>query len=129
MWKTVVALTLFGAIRVAHAQMPERTVEEPAPVVEPPPAPAQAGDTDSSAIRPPSSYTPVPAPMRDPDSEAEKKTPPLSGARIAGEVLLGGLSGVGGAVVGAYVGYGIATISGCDPEVCNSQGIIIGGAL
>jgi hypothetical protein len=132
MWKTVVALTLLGSIRVAHAQMPEPSVDEPAPVVEQPsePTPAQAGDTESPDIRPPSSYTPAPAvypPTRETYNEPEE-TPPLSGGRLIGEVAIGGLFGAGGIVAGAYIGFGLETQGGCNGEFCGLGGAIVGGA-
>lgn len=53
--------------------------------------------------------------------------PPLSGGRVLGEFLLGGVTGAVGVVGGAYIGYGLETSGGCGGEWCGIGGMIVGG--
>src|SRR5258705_6550052 len=54
-------------------------------------------------------------------------TPPLSGARVAGETFVGSLAGVGGAFLGGFIGYKIDTANGCHGEFCGLRGLPLGG--
>ena len=133
MKKLLVAVMLAGSISVAHAQMPEPTPAEPAaPLVEEPAIepPAQAGDGEAVAIRPPSSYAPMQPTRSVAGSETAREpdeTPPLSGGRLFGELALGSLFSAGGIVGGAYIGYGIETRNGCNGEWCGLGGLVLGG--
>lgn len=60
--------------------------------------------------------------------EAVDTAPPLSGNRVVGEALLGGLFAVGGAVGGAYLGASIELSNGCSGEFCGLGGAVLGGA-
>lgn len=64
-----------------------------------------------------------------PELEADEPegTPPISGGRLVGEFLLGGMAGVVGGIGGAYIGYGLETSGGCNDEWCGIGGLILGG--
>jgi hypothetical protein len=56
-------------------------------------------------------------------------TPPLSGGRLGGELLLGAAAGVGGGFLGAVIGVGL-TKDGCKGEdFCGLGGAIVGGYI
>jgi hypothetical protein len=84
---------------------------------------AVADDT----LQPPS-MTPVTVPAQAMQPiEWGDETPPISGTRLAGEALLGGLFAVGGALGGAAVGYHLETAGECGGEFCGLGGIVLGG--
>lgn len=86
--------------------------------------PAIAACLATPAIRPPS-LTPA-API---DTPASDEKPPLSGLRIGGELVVGGLTGAGGVLVGGAAGYALEMSSGCGGEFCGLGGMVIGGWL
>ena len=51
---------------------------------------------------------------------APRSDPPIEGSTVTGQVLLGGLFGLGGIFVGAYAGVGIA----CGSHSCNDEDIV-----
>jgi hypothetical protein len=122
----LVAFALVGSFGVAHAQMPEPSpAEAPPPVIETPPtAEPPADNAEAPLVRPPSSY--ASQPDRDRSDEYDE-TPPISGGRLVGEALIGGVFSVGGAIGGAYVGYSVETQDGCHQELCGLGGAIVGG--
>lgn len=101
MVKSLVAVMLLGSVSLADAED-----ELSPPGMTPPRAPA----------------TPVAYALDD-------ETPPISGTRLAGEALLGGLFAVGGGIGGAYMGFAIETAGDCNGEFCGLGGIILGGAI
>jgi hypothetical protein len=51
----------------------------------------------------------------------------ISGGRIAGEILVGGLTGVGGGFLGALVGIAVEDCSDSEGSYCGLAGAVIGG--
>jgi hypothetical protein len=99
MSKLLVTLFVVGSVSSAHAEEPAYPIMGPS-MVEPRPVVEETVDT----------------------------LPPLSGNRVLGEALLGGLFAVGGTVGGAYLGASIELSNGCDGELCGLGGAILGGA-
>jgi hypothetical protein len=134
MWK-LVAVVFVALTSVAHAQMPEPTVDEPVP------ADASAEATvDATAqppavneqlpwLAPPSSSYPQRAQPVAAQSDHSYETPPLSGGRLLGEAFVGGLFGAGGILGGGYVGYKLETSGGCGGEYCGLGGAVLGGVV
>jgi hypothetical protein len=58
------------------------------------------------------------------------RTPPLSGGRLGGEILLGGAAGIGGGFLGAVIGAGM-TKNNCQQgqDLCGLGGAIVGGYI
>jgi hypothetical protein len=63
------------------------------------------------------------------DPPQADETPPLSPARITGEVLVGGLFEVGGGFVGAYIGGHLDSRDDCLLDSCNEEGIALGALV
>jgi hypothetical protein len=82
---------------------------------------------DEPDLAPPGMTAPLTAPVAV--EPVDEGTPPLSGTRLVGEALLGGLFAVGGGIGGAYVGYGLETSGGCSGEFCGLGGVIVGGMV
>jgi len=123
MHKTLVATLLVGMLGTAHAD------DEPqAPA-------AQHADDEWPTLAPRLSYTPAapapePAPRdRSDETAAVDETPPLSGGRLVGEALVGGLFAGGGGIGGAFLGAGLELAGGCHSEFCGLGGAIIGGVV
>jgi hypothetical protein len=51
----------------------------------------------------------------------------ISGGRVLGEVLVGGLTGIAGALAGGAIGHSIEDCSGEDNSFCGTAGTLIGG--
>jgi hypothetical protein len=125
MFKPLVALTIACTVATAQADVvePTPTLDQPAPIEEPA---AASVDFENIAVKPPSSYAPQPLPEGGSGGDADE-TPPVSGARLFGELAVGGLFAVGGGVGGAVLGFGLETNGGCHSEFCGLGGIVIGG--
>jgi hypothetical protein len=80
---------------------------------------------DSGQVAPPS--TVAPQPKEPPRAAPSRGTPPLSAGRLLGELMIGGLAGIGGAYVGGYIGY--ATCTDHSGEWACVGNVVIGGYL
>jgi hypothetical protein len=87
------------------------------------PSLAHADDTDDTAapLTPPSAV----APSAEPPPPAKRGTPPLSAGRVLGEIMVGGLAGIGGAYLGGYLGYATCTDHGGEWSCVGN--VLIGG--
>lgn len=87
-----------------------------APCLPPPSSPAPISPVDSGApLTPPEPpLETVDAPRVPFSMPARPAVPPLDGARLVGELLLGGLIGFGGVIVGGFAGAGLCDANGGD---------------
>ena len=79
---------------------------------------------DSGEVAPPSTVAPRVEPPR---AAPSRGTPPLSAGRLLGEIMVGGLAGIGGAYLGGYIGY--ATCTDHSGEWACVGNVVIGGYL
>lgn len=83
--------------------------------------------TTPTTLSPPS-LTPVSAPPVAAEMPSDE-TPPISGGRLAGELLVGGAFVIGGGLGGGFLGYSLETAGGCNSEFCGLGGAVIGAFL
>jgi hypothetical protein len=105
MSKLAVALILVATASSAYADVVEPTQESQEPAVLGP-----------SMVQP--------QPILDTSFDGR---PPLSGGRVVGEALLGGLFAVGGGIGGGYIGMSLELANGCNGEFCGLGGVFLGG--
>src|SRR5262245_22088559 len=133
MWKlaVVVLIATIATSSLARADVVEPTQEvEPAQAAGAPGADLEGfGAVQAPGVQPANAATRDAQRVRDAgvDGGSSDETPPLSGGRVVGEFLLGGLLSVGGGVGGAYLGFSIETSSGCHSEFCGLGGAVLGG--
>lgn len=114
MMKTLALVMVMGSLGVARAGEPPQAVDADGVPVHPP---------GVTAPLPPGATEPLPpAPEVGDDGPSSLSVP-----TVVGEVFIGGLFEVGGAIAGGYIGYNIEMGSGCTGELCGLGGIAIGG--
>ena len=64
-----------------------------------------------------------------PVSAQQRPKPRLEPARVAGELVLGSYAGIGGFVIGRFVGYGVSDLVGVENETARRRVAFVGGVV